>query len=651
MTKLTVVVGYITAFITIAVAGILIPKGVYFVVGNLLEVIPRDDFFLYYHNLKFLIPLTGIFIYFFFRQFNYKSQAFKFGLYDVWFLAFTVWVFISGLWAKNPIITVSVGFSWIFLYCIFKFFEDFCSIGKRKDVIYMLLVVLVLSLIPIFSFFLITGYSPITGRLSFSSDQLLNIWSMFFTHRNYCSSIIVLLTGLPLYWLYKSESWYQTTLAVFLLSTIFLSLLLLRSRGSLLAFFTISSVVLVYNFWSKTFSWKVVLICILIFVGLFKVVVALQFDQSYYLLLLDPLAGVNSLDGDDRLELWQMSWQLFKENPIIGYGAGNWQFEYMKYGGGDLKFTGYTDKYLGHPHNFFIDVLFSNGLIGFVLLCVFLVGYPVVIAFKKMFSKSLTKTDFVFFAGIVSYWVVAQFYGTVYMAVGNFVGQVVLFFAFFGCIGLKKASIKNFFLPFFVTCLCISTIFFYLNSIVMLSNYDLYKEAKQNGNYMLSKYIIEKLEENPIGFAGYNYITISTDKLWYDLTAKSGNSEGNLTYIQKMLNADPYNFNHWYTLANTLSNLDKQHEAIKCYEQVLLYNCDFIPAKIKLLTLYEKYNMLEKANQLWNDLHEIDAYLDLYSQYEDRWKHFSTAVEKKEDFLYFKNQLNYISLYCDAEFK
>jgi len=648
MNKLISNIGFITAFVIIAVAGILIPKGVYFLVGNLLEVIPRDDFFLYYHNLKFLIPLTGIFIYFFFRQFNYKSQPFKFGLYDVWFIAFTGWVFISGLWAKNPIVTVSVGFGWIFLYSIFKFFEDFCFTDKRKNIIiYFLLIVLVLSLIPIFSFFLITGYSPSSGQLSFSSNQLLNIWSMFFTHRNYCSSIIVLLSALPLYWLYKSKNWYQSALAVFLVCTIFLSLLLLRSRGSLLAFFTISSVVLIYNFWSKTFSWKVLLAFVFIFAALFKVVVALQFDQSFYLLLLDPLAGVNSLDGDDRLELWQMSWQLFKENPIIGYGAGNWQFEYMKYGAGDLKFTSYIDKYLGHPHNFFVDVLFSNGLIGFVLMFIFMVKYFIVVGIKKFFTKNFTKIDFVCFAGIAGYWVVAQFYGTVYMAVGNFVGHVVLFFVFVGCLQLKKASIKNFVLPFFIICLCIGTIFFHLNSIAMLRNYDLYKEAKRNGKYMLCKYIIQKLEENSIGFMGYNYVTISTDELWYDLYKRIGKSEENLVYIQKILNKDPYNFNHWHTLANTLSNLDRQSEAIECYEKVLLYNCDFIPAKIKLLKLYEKYNITEKANQLWNDLHEIDAYLELYSQYENRWKHFSTAVEKKEDFLFFKNQLNYISLYCD----
>jgi len=422
---------------------------------------------------------------------------------------------------------------------------------------------------------------------------------------------------------------------------------LLRSRGSLLAFFTVSSVVLVYNFWSKTFSWKAILACIFLFAVLFKVVVTLQFDQAFYLLLLDPLAGVNSLDGDDRIELWQMSWQLFKENPFIGYGAGNWQFEYMKYGAGDLKFTSYTDKYLGHPHNFFVDVLFSNGFIGIVLMFIFVVGFFIIFGIRKLLSKNFTKIDFVCLAGIVSYWVVAQFYGTVYMALGNFVGQVVIFFVFVACLELKKISIKNFFLPFFVICLCIGTIFFHLNSIAMLRNYDLYKEAKRDTNYMLCKYIIEKLEDNSIGFMGYNYITISTDKLWYDLLKKTGKSEENLIYIQKMLNADPYNFNHWYTLANTLNHLNRESDAIKCYEKVLLFNCDFIPAKIKLLTLYEKYNMMEKANQLWNDLHEIDAYLRLYGQYENRWKHFSKAVEKKEDYLFFKTQLNYISHYCD----
>lgn len=648
MNKLVSIVGYATAFVILGIAGILIPKGVYFVVGNLLEIIPRDDFFLYYHNLKFLIPITGIFIYFFFRQFNHHKRPFTFGWYDMAFITFTSLVFISGLWAKNPIVTTSVGFSWIFLYSVFKFFEDFCSINRHKNAfIYMLLIVVMLTLIPVFSFFFITGYSPNTGQISFSSNQLLNIWSIFFTHRNYCSSIIVLFTGLPLYWLYKSEKWYKTTLAVILLSLIFLSLMLLRSRGALLAFFTISIVFLAYNIWAKVFSWKVILTSLLVFVAIFKGVVALQHDQQYYLLLLDPLHGVNSLDGDDRLELWQMSLQLFKENPIIGYGAGNWQFEYMKYGAGDLKFTNYTSKFLGHPHNFFIDVLFSNGVIGFLLMTIFMVFLPLWFVVKKIFTKNFNNTDFVCFAGIIGYWIVAQFYGAAYMTVGNFVGQAVLFFVFVGCIRTKKTNIKNFLPAFFIVLLSAGNIFFHLNSIGMLHNYDSYKKAIDDKNYFLSQHIIEQLESNFVGFSGYNCTMISTNDLWFDLYKKNSNLKIAKQYLQRMLTKDPYNFNNWFRMGNAYKDLENFQEAIKCYENVLLYNCDFIPAKIKLLELYEIDNQFEKADLLWKELHEIDAYLNLYNQYEKRWKHFNKAVEKRDHYLFFKQQMNYVSLYCD----
>jgi len=648
MNKLTSIIGYVTAFFVLAVAGILIPKGVYFVVGNFLEVIPRDDFFLYYHNLKFLIPLSGIFVYFLFRQFNYKTQAFKFGWYDSWFIAFTCLVFISAFWAKNPIVTISVGFSWLFLYSVFKFFEDFCLINGRKDtIVYLLLIVLILTLIPVVSFFFITGYSISTGQLSFSSNQLLNIWSIFFTHRNYCSSIIVLFAGLPLYWLYQNKKWSQIIFAIVLLCIIFLSLLLLRSRGSLLAFFVITGIVLTYNFWSKAFSWKVVLICLLLFAAIFKGVIALQHDQQYYLLLLDPLHGVNSLDGDDRLELWQMSLQLFEENPVIGYGAGNWQFEYMKYGAGDLKFTNYTNKYLGHPHNFFVDVLFSNGLIGFALVFIFMIAYPAGIGLKKIFSGSFTKTDFVFFAGITGYWIVAQFYGAVYMTLGNFVGQAVLFFIFTGCIQVRKANIKNFFPAFFMVCICVATVFFHFNSIGMLYNYDLHKKSMTEKNYYLSQFILDKLEKNPLGFLGYNCTMISTNALWFDLYNKTGKPQIALQYLQAMLTKDPYNFNHWFRMGNTYAIQNNVPQAIECYKKVMLYNCDFIPAKIKLLEIYERENQFNNANMLWDELYEIDAYLNLYNKYKSRWKHFDKAVKKRDDYLVFKKQLNSISLYCD----
>jgi len=67
-----------------------------------------------------------------------------------------------------------------------------------------------------------------------------------------------------------------------------------------------------------------------------------------------------------RLEMWQASWTIFKNNPILGIGWGNYQ-EHAK----ALVAEGVRHRsaaYWGHPHNEYFSVLVSGGLLGFVAL-------------------------------------------------------------------------------------------------------------------------------------------------------------------------------------------------------------------------------------------------------------------------------------------
>lgn len=80
-------------------------------------------------------------------------------------------------------------------------------------------------------------------------------------------------------------------------------------------------------------------------------------------------AGTFSADqwngANFRLAAWPCGWQLFKEHPVTGVGLGNKRDALNRvYAQRDFQFAIKTKKNI---HNNYLDILFSTGLIGFLL--------------------------------------------------------------------------------------------------------------------------------------------------------------------------------------------------------------------------------------------------------------------------------------------
>jgi len=89
--------------------------------------------------------------------------------------------------------------------------------------------------------------------------------------------------------------------------------------------------------------------------------------------LIDPLALFNDT-VEERLLLWQKSLDMFKDNPLLGVGAGNWRIHFPNY-----TFSGFMlDTHLGlrtpqRPHNDFIWILTELGLLGLLTYLTFFI--------------------------------------------------------------------------------------------------------------------------------------------------------------------------------------------------------------------------------------------------------------------------------------
>lgn len=86
-----------------------------------------------------------------------------------------------------------------------------------------------------------------------------------------------------------------------------------------------------------------------------------------------------------KIQMWAVSWDMFKEHPLLGIGAGNWQ--------------SYTHKMIeeekapailkgfNQPHNTFINALATTGIVG-LAATIILVVYPLWLTRNKYSSDS-----------------------------------------------------------------------------------------------------------------------------------------------------------------------------------------------------------------------------------------------------------------------
>ena len=83
---------------------------------------------------------------------------------------------------------------------------------------------------------------------------------------------------------------------------------------------------------------------------------------------------LTSLGGEDRVELWRIALHAFRERPVIGDGAGTYEFTYdqRRSDAGSV-----TDA-----HNIYVQALAEVGIVGFILLAVVIFGTLVLLAIR-----------------------------------------------------------------------------------------------------------------------------------------------------------------------------------------------------------------------------------------------------------------------------
>lgn len=205
------------------------------------------------------------------------------------------------------------------------------------------------------------GYRAFTGAEELVAGQVGLIRAA--GNPNRLAMFAVLAIGGLWYLMQSMRSLTARVIIIPLLVTLALAVFLTASRSGLVGLVLCTAVIVIDGGLDVRKIFTVVL------AGLLLAVVAIQFVPERNLERILNLPGTQEADvgeGEASLERrqysWVMAWELFKENPILGVGMGNWAV---------VRFIRDPARSAGSPHNSFLLALVEGGplvLIGFCLI-------------------------------------------------------------------------------------------------------------------------------------------------------------------------------------------------------------------------------------------------------------------------------------------
>lgn len=110
--------------------------------------------------------------------------------------------------------------------------------------------------------------------------------------------------------------------------------------------------------------------------------------------------ATDQLSDASRLISWKLGLELYQENPFFGVGAGNIRLRMKQLYQRDYP----TFKKKLTPHNQFIMVLASSGIIGLVLFCI---GFFIPLMYEKNYQDAFILAVYLSF--FASFWIEATF--------------------------------------------------------------------------------------------------------------------------------------------------------------------------------------------------------------------------------------------------
>jgi putative inorganic carbon (HCO3(-)) transporter len=235
-----------------------------------------------------------------------------------------------------------------------------------------------------------------------------------YANPNAYAQVLVALAPLALDRIWHERNVWLRILAAWALTVIVLTIFFTFSRGGFLSLIFAIAVLLA----QRRFNFVPVIITVIVGIGLIQFLPASYADRINSLVQLVPSSSGQVADTSFRGRLSEntVAWRMFRDNPILGVGLGNYPSYYQDYSralGIDSRRTGRS------PASLYLELIAEQGLVGifiFVILMVFVFG-GLIKARRNFVFAGLRDEAFItsaIFAGMAGYMFEAIFKNSAY---------------------------------------------------------------------------------------------------------------------------------------------------------------------------------------------------------------------------------------------
>ena len=285
-------------------------------------------------------------------------------------IAHMVWIFMTSIFAEDPIVSMKYFLAKTWYVIPFYFFSLY--LFKEKKDIYRLFKILLISL------FFAAMYVFIRHSFKgFTFDSISKAGSPIF--RNHVSYAAILSLSMPYLWaLWKNtQSTLQKRIIVFVGMFFLVAIYLTFTRAAYVTLLIAVGAyyVLKYRFVKHAISFSI--IAAIVGVSFFLndnryLDFAPDFEKTIthdkFGNLIEATYKMEDLSTMERVYRWVAGVQMIKDRPILGFGPGNFYFNYQGYSVSSFKTYVSNNPDKSGIHNYYLMTFVEQGFLGFLII-------------------------------------------------------------------------------------------------------------------------------------------------------------------------------------------------------------------------------------------------------------------------------------------
>ncbi len=517
------------------------------------------------------------------------------------YLAFVIFSVLSSFWAHTKSESIFENSKLLIVFSVFLL--SYYLFKKDKD--YTLNLICKIAVLVILIEFVLVLYQ-LSYLKSFHKEALYSIYGLN-SHKNLLSSYLYINLFFLILGVFRfKNSWKYLSILCLIINLAII--VLIQTKAVWIALFIsglIFLTLLLYKRIKFNFNLKWSLIIGILLANLFFLFIqpqiikkGLHFNELQ--IAHDKTSNKTELDNE-RLQLWDKTYYMIKNHPLIGVGAGNWQIHFPDatlkgmYRAEDLNYT------FQRPHNDILWIIAETGFIGFNVFLLFILS---IILFLIKTMKVISNKKELFLEPLLCVVTILGFFTTSFFdfpkeriehliwinIVYAFAYYLIKEHNFLKTIVRIKLS-KMYYVLFMVTVIVVTVIgaYRYKGEYYTRKMYDQKKSNNNSGVIQEGK--------KAINFV-YSLDPTSLPIKWYtgNSYAFIGNFIQAKTDLITAFNLNPYNRNVLNDLASAYVNTNQIDSAQYYYLEACRISPRFDDPKLNLAALYFNQKQFKKAD-------------------------------------------------------